>query len=67
MTQQIGPTSMRTFTAIWMGQMVSTIGSYMTNFAVIIWAWELTGSATALALVSFFSQLPRIPITLLLG
>jgi len=50
-----------------MGQMVSTIGSYMTNFAVIIWAWELTGSATALALVSFFSQLPRIPITLFAG
>lgn len=58
---------MRTFTLIWFGQLVSTIGSYMTYFALSIWAWELTGSATALALVAFFSRLPRIPITLVAG
>lgn len=39
----------------------------MTEFALILWAWNLTGSATALALVGFFSQLPRIPITLVAG
>lgn len=58
---------MRTFTIIWLGQMISTIGSYMTVFALTIWVWDLTGSATALALVSFFSQLPRIFITLFAG
>jgi DHA3 family macrolide efflux protein-like MFS transporter len=58
---------MRTFTLIWFGQLVSTIGSYMTEFALILWAWEVTGSATALALMGFFSQLPRIPITLVAG
>ncbi|NCJ08623.1 MFS transporter [Synechococcales cyanobacterium C] len=58
---------MRTFIIIWFGQLVSTIGSYMTEFALILWAWEITGSATALALVGFFSQLPRIPITLVAG
>lgn len=58
---------MRTFTIIWIGQLVSTIGSYMTEFALSIWAWQLTGSATALALVGFFSQLPRIPIALFAG
>ncbi|MEO1348166.1 MAG: MFS transporter [Cyanobacteria bacterium J06635_15] len=58
---------MRTFTLIWFGQLVSTIGSYMSEFALILWAWELTGSATAIALVGFFSQLPRIPITLIAG
>jgi MFS transporter, DHA3 family, macrolide efflux protein len=57
----------RTFSIIWFGQLVSTIGSYMTEFALILWAWNLTGSATALALVGFFSQLPRIPITLVAG
>jgi MFS family permease len=36
----------------------------MTEFALILWAWEVTGSATTLALMGFFSQLPRIPITL---
>jgi MFS transporter, DHA3 family, macrolide efflux protein len=58
---------MRTFIIIWVGQLVSTIGSKMTGFALILWAWELTGSATALALVEFFSQLPSIPITLVAG
>ncbi|MBD3885237.1 MFS transporter [Phormidium tenue FACHB-886] len=58
---------MRTFTIIWFGQLVSTIGSYMTEFALILWAWHLTGSATALALVGFSSQLLRIPITLIAG
>jgi len=39
----------------------------MTEFALTLWAWEATGSATALALVGFFSQIPRIPITLVAG
>jgi MFS transporter, DHA3 family, macrolide efflux protein len=57
----------RTFIIIWFGQLVSTIGSYMTEFALILWSWEVTGSATTLALIGFFSQLPRIPITLVAG
>lgn len=58
---------MRTFIIIWLGQLASTIGTYMTEFALTLWAWQVTGSATALALVSFFGQLPRIPITLFAG
>jgi len=57
----------RTFTIIWVGQLVSTVGSYMTEFALILWAWQTTGSATALALVAFFSRLLRIPLTLIAG
>ncbi|ESA33903.1 major facilitator superfamily mfs-1 [Leptolyngbya sp. Heron Island J] len=58
---------MRTFTLIWFGQLVSTLGTYMTFFALTLWAWDTTGSATALALVGFFSQLPKIPTTLFAG
>ncbi|MBE9168807.1 MFS transporter [Pleurocapsales cyanobacterium LEGE 06147] len=58
---------MRKFILIWFGQLVSTIGSYMSHFALTLWAWELTGSATALALVGFFSLLPRIFISLFAG
>ncbi|MBF2048473.1 MAG: MFS transporter [Leptolyngbya sp. IPPAS B-1204] len=58
---------MRIFTVIWFGQLVSTIGSYMTEFALVLWVWEVTGSATALTLVGFFSQLPRAVITLFAG
>ncbi|MBE9064913.1 MFS transporter, partial [cf. Phormidesmis sp. LEGE 11477] len=54
---------MRAFAKIWIGQLVSTIGSYMTVFALMIWIWQETGSATTLALVTFFSQLPRIAVT----
>jgi DHA3 family macrolide efflux protein-like MFS transporter len=57
----------RTFTVIWVGQLVSTIGSYMTDFVLTLWAWSATGSATSLAMMGFFSQLPRIPITLFAG
>ncbi|MBD1924285.1 MFS transporter [Microcoleus sp. FACHB-831] len=58
---------MRTFSILWCGQMVSTIGSYMTAFTLTIWAWELTGQATALALVGFFTQVPRVLISLFAG
>lgn len=60
-------TNMRTFFIIWIGQLVSTIGSYMTNFAIQIWVWELTGQATALALVGFFTLVPSILITPIAG
>lgn len=58
---------MRKFTLIWFGQLVSTIGSYMTNFALTLWIWSLTESTTALALVSFFWLLSRICISLFAG
>lgn len=58
---------MRAFFRIWIGQFVSTIGSYMTVFALMIWVWDITGMATSLALVAFFSQLPRIAVTPLAG
>lgn len=54
---------MGAFIRIWIGQLVSTVGSYMTVFALMIWIWQETGSATTLALVTFFSQLPRIAVT----
>ena len=58
---------MRAFFRLWIGQLVSTIGSYMTVFALMIWVWNITGMATSLALVAFFSQLPRIVVTPLAG
>ncbi|NEQ28670.1 MAG: MFS transporter, partial [Microcoleus sp. SIO2G3] len=58
---------MRNFTILWLGQLVSTIGSYMTVFALMIWVWQQTESVTTLALITFFSQLPRIFITPIAG
>lgn len=39
----------------------------MSEFALTLWAWSLTSSATALALVGFFSLLPRIFISIFAG
>ena len=54
------PSGMRAFTIVWAGQVVSLLGSAMTQFALTVWAYELTGSATALALVAFFGFGPSI-------
>jgi MFS transporter, DHA3 family, macrolide efflux protein len=58
---------MRTFVIIWLGQMVSLIGSSMTAFAFAMWVWELTHQATALALFHVFAQIPQIFITPIAG
>jgi DHA3 family macrolide efflux protein-like MFS transporter len=57
------PTGMWGFTIIWIGQVVSLFGTAMTNFALTIWAWQITGQATALALVGFFAFAPALLIT----
>ena len=62
MSQSPNLSSMRNFLTIWAGQLVSTIGSSMSSFAIAIWAWEITGKATTLTLVGFFSLLPSIAI-----
>ncbi len=51
---------MRLFAVIWTGQFFSLLGTYMSQFALSIWAWQLTGEATALALVAFFNFAPSV-------
>ncbi|HYW19658.1 MAG TPA: MFS transporter [Nodularia sp. (in: cyanobacteria)] len=58
---------MRTFFIIWFGQLISNIGSYMTYFAIKLWVWELTNQVTTLALLSFFTLIPSILITMVSG
>jgi MFS family permease len=62
-----GPTGMLGFTIVWAGQVVSLLGSGMTWFALTIWAWELTGQATALALVAFFHFGPTVLLSPVAG
>jgi MFS family permease len=47
------PTGFRAFTVIWSGQLLSALGTRMTNFALGIWVWERTGRASDLALMTF--------------
>lgn len=61
------PKNMAAFVLIWLGQFVSVAGSFMTSFALGIWAWEKTGSAQALAMVGVFTYAPLIIVTPLVG
>ncbi|MCJ8283629.1 MAG: MFS transporter [Rivularia sp. ALOHA_DT_140] len=67
MAQQQNSNNLKKIITIWLGQLVSAIGSQMTAIALEIWAWGITGKATTLALVGFFSLLPSIMITPISG
>lgn len=67
MTLEQPPKTLRIYTIIWLGQTASLIGSNMTSFALLIWAWQRTGEATPLALLSFFIQIPIIIASLFAG
>lgn len=48
------------FTVVWFGQVISLMGTSLSGFALTIWAWQFTGSATALALMGFFTFGPTV-------
>ena len=48
------PKGMKDFLILWSGQLFSLLGTSMTAFALTLWAWQITGKATSLALVGFF-------------
>jgi MFS family permease len=54
------PSGMFAFSIVWVGQAVSLLGTEMSAFALTIWAYELTGKATALALAGFFHVTPLL-------
>jgi MFS transporter, DHA3 family, macrolide efflux protein len=58
---------MRVFLLIWVGQVVSLIGSDLTEFALGVWALEKTGSVTQFALISLFIYLPKIIVSPIAG
>lgn len=55
------------FIVVWIGQIVSILASSMTQFALSIWAFEKTGSATALGLVQVFFITPFLLISPIAG
>jgi len=68
MIQQMNPpVGMRAFIILWLGQVVSLLGSAMTWFAFTIWAWEKTGEPSALSTISFFAFLPGVLLAPLAG
>ena len=50
----------RTFTLVWMGQLVSALGSSMTQFGLAIWVFTKTGSTIQLSLLILAAMLPGL-------
>jgi MFS transporter, DHA3 family, macrolide efflux protein len=57
------PTGMFGFTIVWLGQIVSVLVTNMSVFALTIWVFEETESATALGLLQVFFITPLLIIT----
>lgn len=57
----------RVFLIVWFGQFVSRVGTAMTRFALLIWAYEQTGAATTVALLGFFGFLPYVLLSPIAG
>lgn len=55
------------FAVVASGQLLSLLGSGLSQFAFTLWAWRETGSATALALVAVSSTLPFLLFSPLAG
>lgn len=61
------PKSMKTFLIIWVGQLISVIGSGLTGFGMSVYIFNQTGEATPFALSALFFNLPRIFLTPIAG
>ena len=59
--------SLKNFFLLWSGQSLSQLGSSMTSFALIIWAYKQQGTVMSIALLSVFSYLPCVLISLFAG
>ncbi len=61
------PSGMFGFTLVWAGQLISVLASNMSGFALTIWAFQKTGSATVLGAVSVSFLLPFLIISPIAG
>jgi DHA3 family macrolide efflux protein-like MFS transporter len=51
---------MRTFLIVWLGQFISQTGGRLSGFALGVWVYQQTGSATLFALITTFALLPGV-------
>ncbi len=58
---------MRTFLAIWIGQLVSLIGSQLATFALGVWVYDQTHSVLLLSLTQAASTAPLVLLSPLAG
>lgn len=60
-------TKLRPFLILWATQSLSSLGSAMTSFALVIWSYEQQGSALSTALLSVCSYAPYVIMSIFSG
>lgn len=55
------------FLILWLTQSLSSLGSSMTNFALVIWSYQQQGSALKTAMLSICSYAPYIMVSIFAG
>ncbi len=58
---------LKQFLLLWLTQSFSALGSAMTNFALVIWLYERTGSALTTALLTVCSYAPYVLMSIFAG
>lgn len=59
--------SLRSFLILWATQSLSSVGTGMTNYALVIWVYNQHGTASSLTLLSLCSFLPTILFRFIAG
>jgi MFS family permease len=60
-------TTSTTFWTIWCGQLVSVLGSGITQFALAVWAFQRSGSATQFGVIAMCAVLPGLLLSPVAG
>lgn len=58
---------MRTFMTIWLGELLSVIGTGLTGFSLGVWVYQRTGSPTLFAFITLSTTLPGVLVSPIAG
>jgi len=67
MESTMGGKSFRRFLMLWSGDVIASVGSGLTAFALGVYVFNLTGNATDVALVTLFAFLPSVLLSPVAG
>ncbi|GFI66218.1 hypothetical protein IMSAG185_01833 [Lachnospiraceae bacterium] len=59
--------SFQKYIILWFSQSVSGLGSSMTGFALVLWAYGQSHSAMSVSLMSFCNYVPYVILSLFVG
>lgn len=60
-------TSFSVFTIVWVGQVISLLGSSLTSFALGVWVYQTTREVTHYAFIALFTVIPALLLSFVSG